>query len=170
MDQWSECVTRNLTSVFGASDVRRFPRSLRFAYLLLAAAWLAGCDKKQQAHETVPVSGVVRFKGTPLTKGTVTLQPINDGSGLNQRPAIGEIDAGGAFTLSTFTAGDGALPGNYHVLVTCYRNAPTVEEYAQGVKRESLIPERYSNALTSGQTREIPEKGGPIQFDIDLTE
>lgn len=142
----------------------------QFSALLLMTVSLAGCGKTQQAPETIPVSGVVRFKGSPLTKGTVTLQPINDGSGVGQRPAIGEIDAAGTFTLSTYTAGDGALPGNYHVLITCYRNDPTVEEYTQGVKRESLIPERYSNALTSGKIREIPENGGPIQLDIDLTE
>ena len=151
-------------------DVQRFSMLLRFGCLLLAAAWLAGCDEKQQAPETVPVSGVVRFKGAPLTKGTVTLQPLNDGSGTSQRPAIGEINSSGAFTLSTYAAGDGALPGNYHVLVTSYRNDPTVEEYAQGIKRESLIPERYSNALTSGKTQEIPENGGSVQLDIDLTE
>lgn len=130
---------------------------------------LGGCSDGSSPPATTPVSGTVSYKGQPLGKGTVTFQPADKGEGV-QRPALGEIGADGRYQLSTFTQGDGALPGNYHVLVTSFVSDPTAEEYAEGAKRESAIPEKYSNALTSGMTKEVPSGSSGINYDIELTE
>jgi hypothetical protein len=162
------------------ATIKRYPfRSLRrisFAgIMLIASLALEGCGGGSEAPATIHVSGVVTYKGSPLTKGTVTLQPVTGSGDALKRTSQGEIGADGHFELSTFTKGDGVLPGKYSVLVTSYLNDPTAEEYDQGAKRESAIPEKYSNALTSGLSKEIPAvppegNNGAIEYKIELTE
>lgn len=145
-------------------------RCLSLVCCLVGGLSLTGCGG-EKPPPTVPVKGVVTFNETPLESGVVTFQPVKGEAEL-QRPAIGEIGPGGSYELGTFETGDGALPGKYQVIVVSYANEPTIEEYAQGAKREFAIPEKYTNALTSGLTKEIPAEApeGGIEFDITLTE
>lgn len=154
-----------------------FPRRIAAyrIWLLILILALGGCGGEYDAPATIPVSGVVTYKGERLTKGTVTLQPAADSSNSLKRNALGEIGPDGRFELSTFTKGDGALPGKYSVVVTSYLNDPTAEEYADGATRESAIPEKFSNSLTSGLTKEIPStlpegSDGTLKYDIELPE
>ena len=59
------------------------------------------------------VSGTVKYKGEPVPKGSITFEPTaKDG-----RHATGTIE-NGSYKLSTSGAeGDGALPGDYKVIV-----------------------------------------------------
>jgi len=135
-----------------------------FSWLFLSCL-LIGCAQSDQPV-TIPVGGVVTVDGKPLTKGTITFQMKSTGDGALKRPAIGQIDAEGRFQLSTFQAGDGALPGHYTVVITAFENEPTAEEYAAGAKRKSLIPEKYSNAITSGLDAVVAD--GKSEFTFDL--
>ncbi len=126
---------------------------------------LTGCSESKN-QKTVFSSGVVTIDGQPLKKGTVTFQPITTGENNLKRPATGEIDSSGRFQLSTFQAGDGLLPGKYHVVITAFENAPTVEEYAAGAKRKSLIPEKYSNSTTSGLEAVVTDTNNEFTFEL----
>lgn len=89
----------------------------------LLAVIIAGCN--QSKYPLVSVSGTVTFDGEkPPKSGSVTLQPLEIAPGLPKRPATGNFDVSGNFTVNTFTDHKGVLPGRYRVEVTCFAGAP----------------------------------------------
>jgi hypothetical protein len=68
----------------------------------------AGCG----GDKTVKVEGLVTLDGKPLPGATVSFMPVGEG-----RAATGLTDADGSFRLGTFRADDGALAGEYKVIV-----------------------------------------------------
>jgi hypothetical protein len=90
-------------------------RRRNFALLfLLGAVVLAGCGKGLSVPSTVPVSGVVKYKGRPLQGIRVTLHPQAE----TARPTFiptGQTGPDGKFKLSTGAPGNGAPPGTYVV-------------------------------------------------------
>ncbi|MCI0458613.1 MAG: hypothetical protein L0Z62_16750 [Gemmataceae bacterium] len=74
--------------------------------LLLVA--LAGCSEGPQV---VPVSGILTYKGKPVSNAFVFFQP-EDG-----RPSVGETDDEGRFKLNYDRRQDGALVGKHKVSV-----------------------------------------------------
>jgi hypothetical protein len=69
----------------------------------------AGCGSQLK---TVKVEGVVTLDGKALPGATVTFTPLGEG-----RSASGRTDRDGGFRLTTFRTDDGALPGEYKVIV-----------------------------------------------------
>jgi hypothetical protein len=61
----------------------------------------------------VNVRGRVLLDDVPIAGVTVMLMPIDQG-----HPATGLTDADGTFRLTTFQREDGALPGQYKIVVT----------------------------------------------------
>lgn len=131
-----------------------------------------GCGEAVEAPpKTYKVSGKVTYKGQPVSKATVTFQALDAGDSANRRPAIGEIQPDGTYQLSTFNPDDGALPGDYQVVITSFDNEPTAEEHAEGAERKSAIPEKYSNAVTSGLMQKIDaSSSAPITANFELTD
>jgi hypothetical protein len=81
---------------------------------LLGAAVLGGCGKALSVPSTVPVNGVVKYKGKPLQGIRVTLHS----QGGSTKPAFvptGQTGPDGKFKLSTGKPGNGAPPGTYVV-------------------------------------------------------
>jgi len=81
---------------------------------LLGAAVLGGCGKGLSVPSTVPVSGVVKYKGKPLQGIRVTLHSQTESA----KPAFipsGQTGPDGKFKLSTGAPGNGAPPGTYVV-------------------------------------------------------
>lgn len=71
---------------------------------------LAGCS--DGIPKRYPASGVVQFPdGTPVMTGTIE---ISSGT---RWTASGEIDREGKFVLTTAKPGDGAIPGDYRVVI-----------------------------------------------------
>ncbi|HEX4413770.1 MAG TPA: hypothetical protein VH107_09090 [Lacipirellulaceae bacterium] len=84
-----------------------------FALLfLLAAVVLGGCGKNLSVPSTVPVSGVVKFKGKPLQGVRVTLHS-QSGTAKPEFIPTGQTGPDGKFKLSTGAPGNGAPPGTY---------------------------------------------------------
>jgi hypothetical protein len=90
-------------------------RALCVGLALLLPASL-GCGKG-----TVRVRGTLTLDGTPVEGATVLFLPEDEKVG-RQASAVTASD--GTFHLTTFRGGDGALPGNYKVVV----------QYAAGVE------------------------------------
>ena len=144
-------------------------------FVAALALSLGGCSQKPASNrpQTVPVKGRVTLAGEPLAKATVSFQPDGKGNG-----ASGITDDGGAFTLSTFAAKDGAVPGTYKVTVTKVDDtasggdmtaagyAPPTESSAAS-KPKSLVPEQYADPAKSGLTAEVTT-GAANTFDFDL--
>jgi len=119
---------------------------------------------------TTPVSGKVTYKGTPLTKGMITFTPIDKGSetkDMAKRPASSGIAEDGSFTLGTYAEGDGAVPGDYSVMVVSYKNDPTDEEISKGATYESAVPAKYTSERTTDLRATVPAEG-TLEVDFDL--
>lgn len=82
--------------------------------VLLGLATLMGCGTGLSVPATVPVCGVVRYKGKPLQGVRVTLHAQGERAKCEFVPT-GETGPDGKFTLSTGAPGNGAPPGRYVV-------------------------------------------------------
>lgn len=81
--------------------------------LAAAAVLAAGCGDRRKT--TYPVRGrVVDARKQPAAGAVVTLQPVAADPGDPARPT-GTADDHGYYTLTTYTAGDGAPAGEYVV-------------------------------------------------------
>ena len=90
-------------------------RRRNFASLfLLAVLVFGGCGKGISVPSTVPVSGVVKYKGMPMQGIRVTLHS-QDGSAKPAYIPSGQTGPDGKFKLSTGAPGNGAPPGTYVV-------------------------------------------------------
>jgi hypothetical protein len=137
---------------------------------VLVAGSASGCGSRRPTP--VQVTGQVTLDGKPVDGAAITLMP--DGGG---RPASGTTDASGGFKLSTFTAGDGALPGEYTAVVTKFESkpgaaAPATDGGAEGLMgampeaTKSLLPESYGSPKTSGLKVSVKEGMSAIQLSL----
>ena len=107
--------------------------------VLAAVACLAGCQEGRPP--TYRVDGKVAFAdGSPLRGGEVVCESVSLGV-----EARGAIDENGAFQLTTFEPGDGAVEGEHIVLV-----APARRHADGGRRFEHSIDDRYLDFSTSG--------------------
>lgn len=91
--------------------------------LLSLGVLLAGCGPR--GPETVPVHGRVTFEGGACpAAGTVYFTPVEAPAGLPLRPASGNFETDGTFTVSSFETSDGLVPGKYRVRVECWKQPP----------------------------------------------
>jgi hypothetical protein len=88
----------------------RMPRPWALLGLFLCPVLLAtaGCGNQNLSK----VEGVVTLDGAPLSGATVSFMPVGQG-----RAASGLTDGDGYFQLTTFRTDDGALAGDYRVIV-----------------------------------------------------
>lgn len=78
---------------------------------------LAGCGGANLKTVKVPVT--VTLDGRPLEGATISLLPVAaDGGETTGRPASGLTGSDGTCNLSTFSTGDGVVPGNYKITVS----------------------------------------------------
>jgi len=163
---------------------------LKLVLSTLLLAMLIGCSNGGgESLDTVKVSGLVKLNGAPLAGATVTFAPA-DKTG---RTAVGLSDAEGKFTLTTVTAGDGALPGSYHVGIrkpiapapqiavdprTEGRKLDTnaekqIMQAAKGAGKKKdgqladAVPPKYHDPAGSGLTAEV-KKGDKNEFTFTL--
>lgn len=134
---------------------------------LLCPLVLVGCGPSRP--ETVPVSGHVTLNGQPVEGATVMFSPEAEG-----RPATGTTDADGRFTLKTFEAGDGALPGVHSVTVTkvessgvqADRDGLSGEIEPGGIQQRWVVPRKYAKPDTSGLSVEVESGMQPVELQL----
>ncbi|NLY02963.1 MAG: carboxypeptidase regulatory-like domain-containing protein [Rhodopirellula sp.] len=132
---------------------------------------VAGCGSGRP--ETAAVSGKVTLDGEPVEGATVALFHPDGG-----QPARGVTDASGAFVLTTFEAGDGALLGQHKVTVSkidesAQQSADPSAELATptsnadlSVTAKHLLPIIYSSPSTSDLTVDVKQGMEPIVLDL----
>lgn len=112
----------------------------------LGVLLIAGCGGPT-GPKTVPVSGVVTFKGVPLTRGEVSFIPADTSKGPS---AAGKIGSDGKDALTTRSVNDGAIPGDYRVVVFSYEDPPEqAKDRAAPPVGKPAIPTRYFDMKTS---------------------
>jgi hypothetical protein len=152
----------------------------------IACAVLAGCGRSQKWPAlTEPTTAVVRLDGKPVEGALVILGPVGEGYA-----GQGTTAADGRATLTTFRSGDGAVAGQYRVLVSweeVRRNPavtipdPTVDLEAHRAAleaanragltthlRRQLLPQRYVSFDTSGLDAEI-QRGVVNEVVLELS-
>lgn len=111
----------------------------QYAAVACLLALQAGCSDK--TPDRLPVTGRVLIDGKPLTHGRIEVAPQG------ARPAYGEIDGEGRFTLTTFKKGDGTVVGVHPIAVSAV-------EHVDGFHDKWHAPKKYSS-LGSGLTIEV---------------
>jgi hypothetical protein len=106
------------------------------SFLAAVLVTSAGCGG---GSKPVKVEGTVTLDGKPLPRATVSFMPVGEG-----RAASGETDADGIFRLTTFRTNDGALPGEYKVIVTVTELDPRMSKPSQ----EWSVEERKAARMT----------------------
>ena len=92
-----------------------FRRSSPPLILLVA---LCGCGPELEQFPVAPVTGTVLCGGEPLRSGRIQFSPVRTGDAVEAgKPAQGALEATGAFTLSTYGRGDGAVIGEHTVSI-----------------------------------------------------
>lgn len=133
---------------------------------------LIGCGGQDgDLPSRVAVTVVVTQKGTPVEGAHVKFLSTTGG-----RPAFGVTNAQGTASLSTFGDNDGAIPGQYQVVVRKTKNdappppeAPTAPGPSAPAPIVELLPKKYATAATSGLQATVTEQGDG-RFTFDLTD
>ena len=110
------------------------------AMLALSMGITSGCGDGRPSR--VPVSGQVLLDEKPLREGFIRVIPQQG------RMATGRVNSEGRFTLTTYGNNDGCIPGTHGVEIVCY-------DASNPAVFQSLVPDRYQNASTSGLTVSI---------------
>ncbi len=133
------------------------------ALLLFAGLPLAGCSKNHADRRDVhPVAGQVTFNGKPAAGALVVFHP--------QDPAVGELkpnaraDRQGNYTLSTYSAGDGAPAGEYKLTVILRQLVKREGDFEPG---PNILPAQLSTPATSKIAAQVAE--GPNTVPIKIT-
>ncbi len=131
---------------------------------LLTALALAGCGSTGEGMEAV--SGTVTYKGKPVTTGMISFQPVDP----KGRVATSAIGPDGSYTLQTENPSDGALPGQYTVVISAIQTdegPPPDFINPKAPKPKSLIPAKYGKPTDSGLTATVNEgESNVIPFDL----
>jgi hypothetical protein len=133
--------------------------------VLITIVGLAGCS--DSLPRTIRVEGQVTYGGKPVTSGTVAFMPLETPGQIEPRPATGALRADGTYQLACYRAKAGVLPGKYAVSVVAYKHFAPPQNPDD--KPDYAVPERYTNAQTSGLTATVPaDAADPLRFDFQL--
>jgi hypothetical protein len=148
----------------------------RTLILLLSAACccLAGCGETKKGQlPTAQAAGQVTYRGKPLVRGEIKFLPVQT-PGKEARAAQGTLDEQGRYCLSTYAQDDGAVLGDYQVVVES-REAPPEDVTAARrmtnrgmavLQPKSLIPMRYFDSRTSGLSAHVVSGKNTLNFDL----
>ncbi|HMP80651.1 MAG TPA: hypothetical protein PKD54_14450 [Pirellulaceae bacterium] len=109
-----------------------------------------------------PQSGRIVFEdGSPVKTGSIEI-----GGGDSKWTASGDIQRDGTFVLSTVTKGDGAVPGDYQVVI---RQVIVTYLPAQGGHDHGhLVHSRYRDYRTTPLTLKVERKANhAIEFVVE---
>lgn len=162
--------------------------NLRCGILLMCGlTFAAGCSAPTEDRlPTFPVTGKVTQGGAPVAGAIVTFSPLSSGT----PAALGRTDAQGVYELTTYEQADGAVAGEYKVMVSKASASassgpeighdptgaagPTGPPTGHGSRSggssqsgSSLLPEKYASASETPLSKVVEEKQDNV-YDIEL--
>jgi hypothetical protein len=150
---------------------KRGPWAAGLAALAVGLA-LSGCG----GQGPVKVTGTLTLNGQPVEGAMVQFFPAKDGG----RPATGTTQADGSFRLTTVENYDGAMPGEYKVVITynppvesapgentehAMRAAMAAQAQQKKSRPKYVIPRIYTDPTQTPLTQTVPTNG-PVKIDI----
>lgn len=150
-------------------------------WIAIVALTIAGCGDsggRTGSDPVYPVSGVITYKGKPVTGADVTFFNAE-----KNRSAFGKTNEKGEYKLTTFSSNDGAVEGEHKVAVLKYEQPsattpaantessayvpPALGESTEPKPPKSDLPEKYGNQETSGVTATVKAEGANV-INLDL--
>jgi hypothetical protein len=135
----------------------RVVRALTFLVCPFATMLVGGCAG---ADAPRPVSGTVKFSDGTVPQGEIAMirfDPVSEPkAGRQQQPASAPIQPDGSFALTTTQQGDGAVPGQYKVVLAVFKKHESPE---------SPVPKKYHRPDTTPLEATV-EAGGDNTFDF----
>jgi major membrane immunogen (membrane-anchored lipoprotein) len=148
---------------------------------LAAGVLVSGCGGDQSGLDRrYSVSGKVTYKGEAVPKGGITFEPVNPAPPVG-RHASGTIE-NGYYKLTTSTQDDGALPGEYKVIIVAttldmsdmakksggliHQGDKDFQKAVESAK--SLVPAKYNKAETT--TLKATVTTGSNTVNLELTD
>ena len=129
----------------------------------VAIVCASGCGAGQPL--TFPVTGRVEYSdGQPLTTGGVVLFESLDTEN-TPVTARGAIREDGTFDITTYSEGDGAVPGTHRVLVRAKRDASEFLE--QGITPRPVIDPRFEKYESSGLQFTVGETDNTFKIVVN---
>lgn len=158
------------------TTVRQGLWALAVGGLALAAG--GGCGAPHYEHARV--HGKVTYKGKPVPAGSVLFVPAGQPDDAPTNPASGTINPDGTYELHSQEEA-GAILGEHKVIVVAVdgaKQAPAPDPSkppavgagppVRGGQFKTLVPEKYSNPVTTPLTRKVV--AGDNAIDIELTD
>jgi hypothetical protein len=127
--------------------------------LLLVAFLISGCGPGRP--RTVPVRGTVMYQGKPVPNGTVMFVPQSG------QEATGEIQPDGSYSLTTFVPNDGAVPGNYTVVIVAREDTSKRLPEDRNPLPPPIIPMRFTSIATSPLRAEVKDQENVLEFVLE---
>jgi hypothetical protein len=141
-----------------------------------------GCGGSVGGPKPVKVKGTVTLDGQPLPDATVTFLPTNKDEG---KQATGMTNSQGSFELTTYSTADGAIPGEYSVVVD-YKESVDLSGEGGGQpdlkkmflkfekniaekkksKPKIVVPKKYSNTSKPYFKQRVPADG-PVNLVLE---
>lgn len=133
--------------------------------VLTILAFQFGCGSNRP--ETVPVNGTVTLNNSPAwpVEGELYFLPVDPADGYVRRPGSASFGKDGIFVAKTWVEGDGLTPGKYKVMVTCWKNPPSIT----GPAAVSYVDAKFQSGASSDLTLDVAPDAGSIQVDWDVT-
>ena len=145
----------------------------------LTVVALVGCGGPKWPP-TYKSSGTVTLDGTPVERATISFYPLD-----GQKPANATTDANGAFEVTSFNAGDGAMLGSFGVAIEKFpaveiETTPGGTPYDESMNTDegpsadsekdpvNELPEKYSDHEKSGLSATVTADGENV-FNFELT-
>lgn len=120
---------------------------------------LVGCGGPYDAT----VSGMVKFNGAPVPRGTVSFKPQSSGA-----DAFGQINADGTYLMRTGRE-EGLKSGSYVVSVAANETPPPNPKGGPPPMGKSITPEWYRDPATSGLTFTVAPGDNTIDLELNAT-
>ena len=109
---------------------------------------------------TAEVNGKVTYKGKPVPHGTVTFIPEAGGP-----PATGEIKDG-AFSMTTYVRGDGAILGKHKVVIVAMEDMKDRLPEDRTPLPPPIVPAKFTSPATTPLTTVVKDKENTPVFDL----
>jgi hypothetical protein len=152
------------------------PAHPRTTTLILLPALLAGagCGKDDQVAVN-PVAGTISQGGKPVAKAMILFQPTapktpEQADAPEHSTLVAETDQEGKYSLSTYTANDGAPAGDYLIAIRPLGNGPSVEESDGPVRpsrARSPISTKYAKTESSPLKATVAPGENKLDFELD---
>ena len=154
-------------------------RTAFFSILSIAlAVSISGCGGGSTRPATHSVYGVLKVDGKPFPEANVVFNPVDSKTGV---AALGKTDSEGAYELTTFNTGDGAVAGAYKVTISSVAADGVSDEIDMDNPGEAYgsmmndgglqaganaLPQQYASISTTPEQATVKEGSNEFNFDL----